>query len=192
MSAKSELTGDLALVKRRSTSRARPRPTRRPPRGTGSRTRRRRNWSNGSSCATRRPRRVSAAMPRSSPPTRIGRAAALLRRWAEARLWQERSDAATVRSFTGDQPTSAKRPTCARAGRCLPKATADGAGRLVREAWRSEELSERVEAEAFEMFRDLLDARRSPGADGQADRGQGFRGRDARGASASAATSLRS
>ena len=33
---------------------------------------------------------------------------ALLRRRAEARLWQERSDAATVRAFTGDRPTSAK------------------------------------------------------------------------------------
>ena len=32
----------------------------------------------------------------------------------------------------------------------------DSAARHVREAWRSEELSERSEAEAFEMFRDLL------------------------------------
>ena len=30
------------------------------------------------------------------------------------------------------------------------------AGRLVREAWRTDELSERVEAEAYELFRDLL------------------------------------
>jgi soluble lytic murein transglycosylase len=32
----------------------------------------------------------------------------LLRRRAEGRLWQERSDAATVRRFTGGQPTSGK------------------------------------------------------------------------------------
>ena len=32
----------------------------------------------------------------------------LMRRRAEARLWQERSDAATIRNFVGDQPTSAK------------------------------------------------------------------------------------
>ena len=32
----------------------------------------------------------------------------LMRRRAEARLWQERSDATTVHSFTGDQPTSTK------------------------------------------------------------------------------------
>jgi soluble lytic murein transglycosylase len=33
---------------------------------------------------------------------------ALLRRRAEGRLWQERSEAATVRRFTGGQPASAK------------------------------------------------------------------------------------
>lgn len=80
---------------------------------------------------------------------------ALLRRRAEARLWQERSDAATVHSFTGDQPTSAKgRFALARV--LLAEGDRDGASRLVRQAWRSEELSERSEADAFEMFRDLL------------------------------------
>jgi soluble lytic murein transglycosylase len=79
----------------------------------------------------------------------------LMRRRAEARLWQERSDATTVRRFTGDQPTSTKgRLALARA--LLAEGDRDGAGRWVREAWRSEELSERLEAEAFEMFRDLL------------------------------------
>ena len=81
--------------------------------------------------------------------------AALLRRRAEARLWQERSDAATVRGFTGDQPVSA-RGKLALARILLGEGDRDGAGRLVRDAWRSEELSERVEAEALEMFRDLL------------------------------------
>jgi soluble lytic murein transglycosylase len=79
----------------------------------------------------------------------------LMRRRAEARLWQERSDATTVRSFTGDQPTSTKgRLALARA--LLAEGDRDGAARWVREAWRSEELSERLETEAFEMFRDLL------------------------------------
>ena len=79
----------------------------------------------------------------------------LMRRRAEARLWQERSDAATVHSFTGDQPASAKgRLALARV--LLAEGDRDGAGRWVREAWRSEELSERSETEAFEMFRDLL------------------------------------
>lgn len=81
--------------------------------------------------------------------------AALLRRRAEARLWQERSDAARVRGFTGGQPVSA-RGKLALARILLGEGDTDGAGRLVRDAWRSEELSERVEAEALEMFRDLL------------------------------------
>lgn len=80
-----------------------------------------------------------------------------LRRRAEARLWQERSDAVTVRSFTSDRPASAKgRFALARV--LLAEGDRDGAGRQVREAWRSEELSERLEAEAFESFRDLLTA----------------------------------
>src|SRR4051794_23542728 len=79
----------------------------------------------------------------------------LMRRRAEARLWEERSNAATVHGFAGGQPTSAKgRFALARA--LLGEGERDSAARHVREAWRSEELSERSEAEAFEMFRDLL------------------------------------
>ena len=78
-----------------------------------------------------------------------------MRRRAEARLWQEQSDAATVHRFTGDQPVSGKgRLALARV--LLAEGDRDGAERQVREAWRSEELSERVEAEAFETFRELL------------------------------------
>jgi peptidoglycan lytic transglycosylase len=78
-----------------------------------------------------------------------------LRRRAEARLWQERSDAATVHSFTGDQPACAKgRFALARA--LLAEGDRDGATRLVRETWRSEELAERIEGEAFDTFSDLL------------------------------------
>jgi soluble lytic murein transglycosylase len=79
----------------------------------------------------------------------------VMRRRAEARLWQEKSDAATVHGFTGDRPASAKgRFALARV--LLAEGNRDGAGRLVREAWRSEELPERAETEAFETFRDLL------------------------------------
>src|SRR5450756_2839109 len=79
----------------------------------------------------------------------------LLRRRAEGRLWQERSDAATVRRFTGGQPASAKgRFALARV--LLAEGDRTGAERQVREAWRSEELSEHVEAEALEVFRDVL------------------------------------
>src|SRR6266704_815482 len=78
-----------------------------------------------------------------------------LRRRAEARLWQDRSDAATVRRFTGDQPSSAKgRLALARA--LLADGDRDGAQSQVSMAWRSDELSERAEADALEAFRDLL------------------------------------
>ena len=79
----------------------------------------------------------------------------LFRRRAEVRLWQERSDAATVRRFIATQPTGAKgRFALARV--LLAEGDRDGAARLVREAWRSDELSERAETEALETFGDLL------------------------------------
>jgi soluble lytic murein transglycosylase len=80
---------------------------------------------------------------------------ALLRRRAEARLWEERSDAATVHRFTGDQPASAKgRFVLARA--LLAEGDREGAESQVREAWRSQELAERIEAEAFDTFGAML------------------------------------
>ena len=82
---------------------------------------------------------------------------ALLRRRAEARLWQEKSDAATVHQFTMDRPTSAK-GKFALARVLLTEGDADRATRLVREAWRTDELSERSEEDAYEAFRDLLTA----------------------------------
>ena len=80
---------------------------------------------------------------------------ALLRRRAEARLWEQRSDAATVRGFIGDRPTSAK-GKLALARVLLAEGDRDGAARLARDAWRSDELSEPLEAAAFETFRDFL------------------------------------
>lgn len=79
----------------------------------------------------------------------------LLRRRAEARLWQEKSEAATVRRFSGDQAVSGK-GQFALARVLLAEGDRDGAASLVREAWRSQELSEHIETEAFDTFRDLL------------------------------------
>jgi soluble lytic murein transglycosylase len=78
-----------------------------------------------------------------------------LRRRAEACLWQERSDAATVHRFTGDQPTSAK-GQFALARALLAEGDREGAEGWVREAWRSQELAERIEGEAFDTFRAML------------------------------------
>ncbi|WP_027579095.1 lytic transglycosylase domain-containing protein [Bradyrhizobium sp. Ai1a-2] len=80
---------------------------------------------------------------------------ALLRRKAEGRLWQERSDAVTVHRFTRDRPTSAK-GKFALARVLLIEGDRDSAARLVGDAWRSDELSERLEGDAYELFGDLL------------------------------------
>ncbi len=79
----------------------------------------------------------------------------LMRRRAEARLWQEKSDAATVHSFTGDHPLTAK-GRLALARILLGQGDRDGAQRLVREAWRAEDLSDRTESDVLDVFRDLL------------------------------------
>ncbi len=79
----------------------------------------------------------------------------LMRKRAEARLWQERSDAATVRSFIGKQPMSAK-GRFALARLLLAEGDRERAANLVRSAWRAEELSEHSETDAYETFHDLL------------------------------------
>ncbi|WP_298267967.1 lytic transglycosylase domain-containing protein [uncultured Bradyrhizobium sp.] len=79
----------------------------------------------------------------------------LLRKRAEARLWQERSEPATVHGFTLDQPISAK-GKFALARTLLAEGDRGGAARLVREAWRSEELLDRTESDAYDAFKDLL------------------------------------
>ncbi len=79
----------------------------------------------------------------------------LFRRRAEARLWQERSGAAIVAPFVGVQPVSG-RGQFALARVLLAQDDRSSAERLVRAAWRSQELTERVETEAYETFHDLL------------------------------------
>jgi soluble lytic murein transglycosylase len=69
--------------------------------------------------------------------------AAQLRKRAEARLWQERSDAARVRGFMGETPASA-RGKLALARIKLAEGDRDAAGQLARDAWRTDELSGRV------------------------------------------------
>ena len=58
----------------------------------------------------------------------------LMRRRAEARLWQEKSDAATVHDFTRDQPAERQGPLRARARAWLAEGDREDAARLVREA----------------------------------------------------------
>src|SRR5579871_807656 len=79
----------------------------------------------------------------------------LLRRRAEARLWQEKINAATVHAFTSDQPATA-RGRFALARVLQAEGDIDGAKRLLREAFRSDDLTERTESDAIEAFHDLL------------------------------------
>jgi soluble lytic murein transglycosylase len=79
----------------------------------------------------------------------------LLRRRAEARLWDDKIDATTVHNFTSDHPLTAKgRLALARV--LLGVGDRDGAKALVAEAYRSEDLSERTESDMLDAFRDLL------------------------------------
>jgi soluble lytic murein transglycosylase len=79
----------------------------------------------------------------------------LLRRRAEARLWQERRDATTVRRFVGAEPTST-------VGRLALARVLTGEGdrvnaeREVRAVWRAAELSAEMEAATLEAFRGQL------------------------------------
>ena len=79
----------------------------------------------------------------------------LLRRRAEARLWQERHDGTTVRRFVGEEPTSSVgRLALARV--LMSEGDRDGAAREVRAVWRSADLSTEMESAVLETFRDLL------------------------------------
>jgi soluble lytic murein transglycosylase len=81
----------------------------------------------------------------------------LLRRRAEARLWQERRDAATVRRFLDGEPTSpAGRLALARV--LLSEGDRVRAEHEVRSVWRSAELSADLEASVLDVFRDTLTA----------------------------------
>ncbi len=79
----------------------------------------------------------------------------LLRRRAEARLWQERRDAATVRRFVGEQPTSTL-GHLALARVLLGEGDRAGSERQVRAVWQSAEMSAELEAAVTETFRDEL------------------------------------
>ena len=81
-----------------------------------------------------------------------------LRRRAEARLWQEGRDAATVRRFVGEQPaTVAGQLAVARV--LLAEGDRAGASRQVRAVWQSSELSAELEAAIVNAFPGAVDYR---------------------------------
>ena len=74
----------------------------------------------------------------------------LLRRRAEARLWQEGRDAATVRRFVGEQPVSALGRLAV--VRALNESDRARAAREIRAIWQSSELSAELEAAIAKAF----------------------------------------
>jgi soluble lytic murein transglycosylase len=79
----------------------------------------------------------------------------MFRKRAEAMLWQEQADLATIRAFTGDRPLSARgRFALGRA--LLAHGDRVGAQALIREAWRSESLPSDTEEQILGTFGDLI------------------------------------
>ena len=80
---------------------------------------------------------------------------ALLRRRAEARLWQERHDGTTVRRFVGKEPASSVGRLALARG-LMNEGDRDGAAREVRAVWQSAELSAEMESAVLDTFTDML------------------------------------
>ena len=80
----------------------------------------------------------------------------LLRRRAEAKLWQDRRNAATVRRFFGEERSTSALGRLAFARMLKAEGDEAGAAREVRAVWRSAELSAELEATVLDEFRDEL------------------------------------
>ena len=80
----------------------------------------------------------------------------LLRRRAEAKLWQDRHDAATVRRFLGEERPTSSLGLLAFARMLKAEGDEAGAAREVRAVWRSAELSAALGAAVLDEFRDEL------------------------------------
>ena len=79
----------------------------------------------------------------------------MFRRRAEAMLWEERADLATIRALTGDKPVSAKgRFALGRA--LLAQGDRAGAQALIGDAWHTEPMPFDAEEEILETFGDLI------------------------------------
>lgn len=79
----------------------------------------------------------------------------MFRKRAEAMLWQENAELATIRAFTGDRPISGKgRFALGRA--LLARGDRAGAQAAVRDAWRTEPLTKEAEEQVLQTFGDLI------------------------------------
>ena len=80
----------------------------------------------------------------------------MFRRRAEAALWQEHRDPATVRAFFADEPPITAKGRFALARALLAQGDRVTGQRYVHEAWDNDAFSRDLEMEALETFRDLL------------------------------------
>jgi soluble lytic murein transglycosylase len=80
----------------------------------------------------------------------------LMRRRAEARLWQEKANNATIRTFFADKGPLTAKGRLALARLLLAEGDRLAASREVKAAWRAEELGEATEEMAYEEFKELL------------------------------------
>jgi soluble lytic murein transglycosylase len=78
------------------------------------------------------------------------------RRRAEAALFQDRGDPATIRKFFANTAPLSPKGRLALAGALLAQGDRKGAETLARQAWRNDEMSEAVEARALQAFGDML------------------------------------
>ncbi len=79
-----------------------------------------------------------------------------LRRRAEALLWQERAGSASVRGYFAYARPLSPKGRFARARALLADGDRAGAQALVREAWRNDSFSQDLEAQALDLFADLI------------------------------------
>jgi soluble lytic murein transglycosylase len=80
----------------------------------------------------------------------------MFRRRAEAALWQEHRDPATVRAFFAEEPPMTPKGRFALARALLAQGDRADAQRYVREAWDNDAFSHDIETAALETFGDLL------------------------------------
>jgi len=82
----------------------------------------------------------------------------LFRRRAEATLWQERVDLATIRDYFSNQEPQTAKGMLALARATLAQGDRENTAALVRKAWRDESMTAEMEAQVREMFGAFISA----------------------------------
>src|SRR5258707_1065032 len=98
-------------------------------------------------------------LPRPRPPIQLGKPRATpFRRGAENALWNDGVDARTVRAFFAKQQPATAKGRYMLARTLLTQGDRDGAGAVVRYAWRYDDASAEVEKRVLDMYGSMLTA----------------------------------